>query len=138
MPGAREVTLREIRESDAESLLVPQRQLDLETAMMMLEPGERSESVDTVRDHAREDLASPYFTIIVARSQSEAGQHGLTDVAVLAGSGLGSALASVMSARETAATRQAARARIAFALYEYDHHPRADSYAARGPDRVVA
>jgi ribosomal protein S18 acetylase RimI-like enzyme len=62
------ISLREIRESDAESFLALQRQLDEETTMMMLEPDERSLSVNIIRGHVQEALASPNSTIIVADS----------------------------------------------------------------------
>jgi RimJ/RimL family protein N-acetyltransferase len=63
------VAIREIREADAEAFLSLQRQLDEETEMMMLEPGERSSEVDEARSHLRATLASPNSTIIVAESE---------------------------------------------------------------------
>jgi RimJ/RimL family protein N-acetyltransferase len=65
-----EVTVREIREDDAASLLALQHRLDEETAMMMLEPGERSSSIDIVRAHIRETIGAANSTIIVAASES--------------------------------------------------------------------
>jgi RimJ/RimL family protein N-acetyltransferase len=68
---AHDVAVRQIREADAGSLLQLQRRLDEETEMMMLEPGERSESADEVRPHLQETIASPNSTIIVAESDSQ-------------------------------------------------------------------
>jgi RimJ/RimL family protein N-acetyltransferase len=62
--------VREIRAEDAENLLALQHRLDEETTMMMLEPGERGSSMEPLRSHVCETLASPGSTIIVAESDS--------------------------------------------------------------------
>lgn len=56
------VTIRQVREEDAAQLLVLRRQLDAETAFMMLEPGERTQTEEQVLAQIR----AGGFTLVAA------------------------------------------------------------------------
>ncbi len=58
--------LRTIREGDAEAYLGLCRQLDEETHFMMLEPGERTSTIQHQRERIRQTLARENQTILVA------------------------------------------------------------------------
>jgi RimJ/RimL family protein N-acetyltransferase len=60
------LVIRETATADAGALLDLQHRLDDETEMMMLEPGERTATVDDVRARLRETIEAENSTIIVA------------------------------------------------------------------------
>jgi RimJ/RimL family protein N-acetyltransferase len=61
--------IREIRESDAGSFLALCKQLDEETRFMMLEPGERTTTLEEQERRIREILSKDNQTIFVAEEQ---------------------------------------------------------------------
>jgi RimJ/RimL family protein N-acetyltransferase len=61
--------IREIRESDAGSFLALCKQLDEETRFMLLEPGERTTTLDEQEKRIREMLSKDNQTIFVAEEQ---------------------------------------------------------------------
>lgn len=65
------VVLRTIRAEDAQQFLALCRQLDQETHFMMLEPGERTTTVDQQRERINRVLAQPNQTILVAEEDGE-------------------------------------------------------------------
>lgn len=62
------MTIREIRESDAENFLVLCQQLDQETQFMLLEPGERRMGVEEQRERIKSLLSKDNQTILVAEA----------------------------------------------------------------------
>jgi RimJ/RimL family protein N-acetyltransferase len=60
------VTVRRVSLADAEALLGLYQVLDLETSYMMLEPGERSSCLETVRLHVLQAETCPDGTLLVA------------------------------------------------------------------------
>jgi RimJ/RimL family protein N-acetyltransferase len=73
------MAIREIQESDAAAYLELGRQLDAETAFMMLEPGERTTSTEQQRERIRTALASPNSaTFVVADGGRLVGVLGAT------------------------------------------------------------
>lgn len=65
------ITIRPIVESDAEAFLALRCALDEETPFMMLEPGERTTSVDDTRRQIQAVLACDNATILVAEIDGE-------------------------------------------------------------------
>lgn len=63
--------LRRIQEEDAQRFLTLCRQLDDETHFMLLEPGERTTTVDQQRERIRRVLAQANQTILVAEADGE-------------------------------------------------------------------
>ena len=63
--------IREVQVDDAQALLELNRQLDEETKFMMLEPGERSASVDSQADRIRGFIDKKNSTLLVAQSESK-------------------------------------------------------------------
>lgn len=63
--------LRTIREGDAEQFLCLCCQLDEETHFMMLEPGERTTTVEQQRERIRQVLARANQTILVAEADGK-------------------------------------------------------------------
>lgn len=61
--------IRTIREDDAETFLRLRTQLDSETEFMLLEPGERTTTVEAERAGIADLLASPTSTILVAEEE---------------------------------------------------------------------
>jgi RimJ/RimL family protein N-acetyltransferase len=59
------ITIRHVKESDADPLLALYKQLDHETQFMMLEPGERRTTVEEQRQRIRDLLARENQTIFV-------------------------------------------------------------------------
>src|SRR5262245_47956119 len=60
------ITIRPIQERDAASFLALRTQLDAETRLMMLEPGERDQDLEHQRAELRAVLARENHTILVA------------------------------------------------------------------------
>ena len=60
------VTIRHIRETDAEQFLLLTQTLDQETSFMMLEPGERTLTVAERRERITQLLARRNHTMLVA------------------------------------------------------------------------
>ncbi|MDA8354376.1 MAG: GNAT family N-acetyltransferase [Firmicutes bacterium] len=63
--------IRKIQESDARAFLHLQKGLDRETAFMLLEPGERKESVAETVQRIREILAADNSTLLLAEDRGE-------------------------------------------------------------------
>ena len=64
---------RQIRPEDAREYVEMMRSLDLETDMMMLEPGERKNDPEAAADMIRESLAAGDFFLIAREGESMAG-----------------------------------------------------------------
>lgn len=65
------VTIRPIREDDAEQFLAMQRRVDAETKFMLFEPGERPTTVEQTREMLRNGLAAGTLINFVAVSEAE-------------------------------------------------------------------
>ena len=65
------ITIREIREGDAQNFLQLCRRLDEETQFMLLEPGERRITVEEQRQRIVALLAHKHQTILVAENESQ-------------------------------------------------------------------
>lgn len=65
------VTIREIRESDAENFLKLCNRIDAETTYMMFEPSERPTTVKNQRDDIRDTLSRDNQTIFIAEKDNE-------------------------------------------------------------------
>lgn len=63
------ITIRTITVDDAESLLKLQHQLDAETKFMLLEPGERTTTLEKARENIQRVLDQPNGTILVAEHE---------------------------------------------------------------------
>ncbi len=61
--------IRHAWEGDAEELLRLRKQLDAETTLMMLEPGERTTTVRQEREEIRETFAAGNRTILIAEEE---------------------------------------------------------------------
>ena len=64
---------RQIRPEDAREYVEMMRSLDLETDMMMLEPGERKNDPEAAAAMIRESLAAGDFFLIAREGESMAG-----------------------------------------------------------------
>ncbi|HYJ68072.1 MAG TPA: hypothetical protein VEX15_10475 [Nocardioidaceae bacterium] len=58
---------------DAEALLALQRRLDAQSTYMLLEPGERDETADRLRERLESQDASGSFDLVVADSEALVG-----------------------------------------------------------------
>lgn len=65
------LTIRSIKESDAEGFLSLCRQLDQETQLMLLEPDERQTTLEEQREHIRAILGSSNQNIFVAENDGQ-------------------------------------------------------------------
>ena len=65
------IQIREICEDDAEKFLALCHQLDRETQLMLLEPGERTITIDEQREYIKRILTRGNQTILVAEDQQE-------------------------------------------------------------------
>jgi RimJ/RimL family protein N-acetyltransferase len=65
------IQIREIRENDAEKFLSLCKQLDHETSFMMLEPDERTTTIEEQKDRIRDILGQNNSTILVAEMDEE-------------------------------------------------------------------
>lgn len=65
------ITIRTITVDDAESLLKLQHQLDRETKFMLLEPGERTTTLEKARENIQRVLDQPNGTILVAEHEGK-------------------------------------------------------------------
>ena len=63
------IAIREIRETDAEMFLDLCHQLDQETQFMLLEPGERTITVEEQQEHIKGVISRDNQTILVAEEQ---------------------------------------------------------------------
>lgn len=63
--------IRGIRETDAEAFLALQRQLDEETSFMMLEPGERTVTVEETVQRIHDILTKENQTILLAEEEGK-------------------------------------------------------------------
>jgi hypothetical protein len=66
-----DVIIRTITLDDAEALLRLQHQLDGETTFMLLEPGERTTTLEKARENIQRVLDQPNGTILVAEHAGE-------------------------------------------------------------------
>jgi hypothetical protein len=64
-----DITIRPIQPGDAEAFLDLRLTLDAETKFMLLEPGERIQTVDSVRASLEAMLASDAGTVIIAEHE---------------------------------------------------------------------
>jgi RimJ/RimL family protein N-acetyltransferase len=71
MAKSEEVTIRALTESDAEAFLEMCRAMDSETKFMLLEPGERTLTVDEQRERIRSLEERENATILVAESYGQ-------------------------------------------------------------------
>jgi len=65
------ITIREIRESDAEEFLNLCNRIDAETPFMMFEPGERPTTIEDQEDEIRDILSRDNQTIFVAEKDNQ-------------------------------------------------------------------
>lgn len=65
------ITIRPIQQSDAAAFLALQTQLDAETRLMMLEPGERDQDLHHHEAYLRTVLAHENHTILVAVTEAD-------------------------------------------------------------------
>lgn len=65
------ITIREIKESDAEEFLSLCKKIDAETQFMMFEPGERPTTIGEQRDEIKDILLKDNQTIFVAEKDSQ-------------------------------------------------------------------
>ena len=65
------ITIREIRESDAEEFLNLCNRIDAETPFMMFKPGERPTTIEDQKDEIRDILSRDNQTIFVAEKDNQ-------------------------------------------------------------------
>ncbi len=65
------MTIRTINESDAEAFLNLCKKLDSETSFMMLEPGERTTTIEESRTHITQVLSQHNSTILIAERDGQ-------------------------------------------------------------------